>query len=127
MKARRERSSQEVRAARKRCVGRRAAMGYARRVSEALHEELKPHGIHVSALCPGPTATEFAAVAGLGDAPLFRLFGAPILQPEGLKIRPPIEAIAAARATHRLELIGGVPPPKGVLRDPDILGRLGKG
>lgn len=44
--------------------------------SEALHEELKPHGIHVSALCPGPTATEFGAVAGLGDAPLFRLFGA---------------------------------------------------
>lgn len=35
-------------------------------LTEALHEELKPHGIKVSALCPGPTATEFGAVAGFG-------------------------------------------------------------
>lgn len=32
--------------------------------TEALHEELKPHGIKVSALCPGPTTTEFGSVAG---------------------------------------------------------------
>lgn len=32
--------------------------------SEALHEELKRHGIKVSALCPGPTSTEFGEVAG---------------------------------------------------------------
>jgi short-subunit dehydrogenase len=42
--------------------------------SEALHEEVKPHGIHVSALCPGPTSTEFGEVAGMKDAPLFRMF-----------------------------------------------------
>ena len=37
-------------------------------LSEALHEELKPHGIKVSCLCPGPTRTEFGDVAGLkGD------------------------------------------------------------
>ena len=35
-------------------------------LSEALHEELKPHGISVTALCPGPTATEFGVVAGWG-------------------------------------------------------------
>ena len=34
--------------------------------SEALHEEVKPHGVSVTALCPGPTATEFGAVAGWG-------------------------------------------------------------
>jgi uncharacterized protein len=34
--------------------------------SEALHEELKSHGIKVSCLCPGPTRTEFGEVAGLG-------------------------------------------------------------
>ncbi len=35
--------------------------------SEALHEEMKPLGIKVSALCPGPTLTEFGQVAGLSD------------------------------------------------------------
>jgi uncharacterized protein len=34
--------------------------------SEALHEELKPHGIKVSCLCPGATRTEFGEVAGFG-------------------------------------------------------------
>jgi short-subunit dehydrogenase len=32
--------------------------------SEALHEEVKKDGINVTALCPGPTATEFGDVAG---------------------------------------------------------------
>lgn len=33
--------------------------------TEALHQELKGTGIKVSALCPGPTATEFGEVAGV--------------------------------------------------------------
>jgi short-subunit dehydrogenase len=40
-------------------------------LSEALHEELKPHRIKVSCLCPGPTRTEFADVAGFGGNGLF--------------------------------------------------------
>ncbi|MCY7339122.1 MAG: SDR family oxidoreductase [Sphingomonas bacterium] len=32
--------------------------------SEALHEEVREHGVRVTALCPGPTKTEFGAVAG---------------------------------------------------------------
>ena len=40
-------------------------------LSEALHEELKPHGIHVTALCPGPTRTEFGEVAGFGTKGAF--------------------------------------------------------
>lgn len=39
--------------------------------TEALHEELKPHGIKVSCLCPGPTRTEFGEVAGFGGNGLF--------------------------------------------------------
>ncbi|MEO6582634.1 MAG: SDR family oxidoreductase [Sphingomicrobium sp.] len=35
--------------------------------TEALHEEWKGRGISVSALCPGPTRTEFGAVAGFGE------------------------------------------------------------
>jgi uncharacterized protein len=40
-------------------------------LSEALHEEAKPFGVKVSALCPGPVATEFADVAGLHGSKLF--------------------------------------------------------
>ena len=36
--------------------------------SEALHEEVKKQGVKVSALCPGPTATEFGEVAGFGPS-----------------------------------------------------------
>lgn len=39
--------------------------------TEALHEELKPHGIKVSCLCPGPTRTEFGEVAGFGGNGMF--------------------------------------------------------
>ena len=34
--------------------------------TEALHEELKPYGVKVTCLCPGPTRTEFGEVAGFG-------------------------------------------------------------
>lgn len=40
-------------------------------LSEALHEELKPHGIKVSCLCPGPTRTEFGDVAGFAGNGMF--------------------------------------------------------
>jgi short-subunit dehydrogenase len=40
-------------------------------LSEALHEELKPHGIKVTCLCPGPTRTEFGDVAGFGGNVMF--------------------------------------------------------
>ena len=40
-------------------------------LTEALHEELKPHGVKVSCLCPGPTRTEFGEVAGFGGNGMF--------------------------------------------------------
>lgn len=40
-----------------------ATKAYVLSLSMALHEELKPSHIKVSALCPGPTHTEFGAVA----------------------------------------------------------------
>lgn len=43
--------------------------------SEALHQELKGCGIQVSALCPGPTATEFAQVSGM-NSKVFNAFAA---------------------------------------------------
>lgn len=34
-------------------------------LSEALHQELKPHGVRVTVLCPGPVETEFMSRAGI--------------------------------------------------------------
>jgi short-subunit dehydrogenase len=42
-----------------------ATKAYVLSFSEALHSELKPRGVRVSALCPGPVPTEFAERAGL--------------------------------------------------------------
>lgn len=39
--------------------------------SEALHEEVRGSGVRVSALCPGPTRTEFADRAGMSDMAAF--------------------------------------------------------
>lgn len=44
--------------------------------SEALHEEVRGYGVSVTALCPGPTATEFGEVAGWGESTLIDRFSA---------------------------------------------------
>jgi hypothetical protein len=43
-----------------------ATKAYVLSFSEALHYELAPKGVRVSALCPGPVPTEFQARAGIG-------------------------------------------------------------
>src|SRR5438445_1803944 len=48
-----------------------ATKAYVLSFTEALHEELRRHGVKVSCLCPGPTATEFGEVAGFGGSSLF--------------------------------------------------------
>lgn len=41
-----------------------ATKAYVLSLSEALHEEVRRFGVRVTALCPGPTRTEFGEVAG---------------------------------------------------------------
>ncbi len=50
-----------------------ASKAYVLMFSEALHEECRGSGVHVSCLCPGATATEFADVANMNDSLLFRM------------------------------------------------------
>jgi short-subunit dehydrogenase len=49
-----------------------ATKAYVLSFTEALAEELSGTGVTATALCPGPTRTEFQQVAGFGDVPLLK-------------------------------------------------------
>lgn len=50
-----------------------ATKAYVLSLTEALHQEAKGSGVHVTALCPGPVATEFFEVAGSPDSKLAKM------------------------------------------------------
>jgi short-subunit dehydrogenase len=45
-----------------------ASKAFALSFSEALHHELKPQGVRVTCLCPGPVSTEFQIRAGITES-----------------------------------------------------------
>lgn len=62
------------------CAGPYMSVYYASKAfvlsfSQALREELLPYGVTVTALCPGPTATDFEKNAGIGNQRLFSAAG----------------------------------------------------
>ncbi len=71
-----------------------ATKAYVLSFTEALHEELKPHGVKVSALCPGPTRTEFGDVAGIASLGQFERLS----MDAGPVVRAGIEGLDANRA-----------------------------
>jgi short-subunit dehydrogenase len=70
-----------------------ASKAYVLSLTEALHQEAKGTNIHVTALCPGPIATEFFEVAGSADGRLAKL-GA---DPSGIA-RAGLDGLARNRA-----------------------------
>ena len=63
-----------------------ASKAFVLSLTEALHQEMKGSGVHVTALCPGPVATEFFEVAGAADGRLARMgAGAPGVVRVGLR------------------------------------------
>ena len=65
-----------------------ATKAYVISFSEALAEEVRGSGVRVTVLCPGPTDTEFQAVARMQTARLFRMPGV-------------LDAATVARAGYR--------------------------
>ncbi len=67
-------------------------------LSRGLREELRPHGVNVLAVCPGPMATEFIAVADItGRSKTFELL--PYCNPEKVADRA-VVAAAAGRGVY---------------------------
>ena len=66
--------------------------------SEALHEEVKTTGVKVSALCPGPTATEFGRVAGFKPAGKSAKLFTDLAADSASVARAGLEGIEAGRA-----------------------------
>jgi short-subunit dehydrogenase len=85
---------------------------------EALHEEVKPHGIRVTVLCPGPTKTEFGEVAGFGGNGAFdRLsMDAPTVVRAGLQGLDRNKAIVIPGALNKTGAISTRLVPRALVR-----------
>lgn len=95
--------------------------------SEALHEEVRHHGVHVTALCPGPTRTEFFDAAGMGDDQLLRRLAA---SPErvvrdGLAALDANRAVAVSGLLNKLTALAPRLGPRGLVRR--VTGRIQRG
>jgi hypothetical protein len=65
-----------------------ASKAYVLSFTEALNHELRGSGVHATALCPGPVATDFQARAAFDDSMVL------------LKVAPPMSAAAVAEAGY---------------------------
>ena len=95
-----------------------ATKAYVLSFTEALHEELRPHGIKVTALCPGPTRTEFGDVAGiasLGSFDRLSMDAAPVVSAgiEGLDAN---RAVVIPGATNKVGAWSTRFAPRSVVR-----------
>ena len=95
-----------------------ATKAYVLSFTEALHEELKPHGVKVSALCPGPTRTEFGEVAGiktLGRFDRLAMESEPVVR-AGLEGLESNEAVVIPGATNKIGAWSTRLAPRSVVR-----------
>ena len=86
--------------------------------SEGLHEEVKTQGVRVSALCPGPTRTEFAEVADMADSTLFKRFASDpdAVVKDGLRALKANKAVEVSGAMNSL-MAGSIRfTPRGLAR-----------
>ena len=95
-----------------------ATKAYVLSFTEALHEEWRDRGIKVSALCPGPTRTEFGDVAGIGSLGSFEklaMEAEPVVR-AGLEGLDRNEAVVIPGATNKIGAISTRFAPRSVVR-----------
>jgi uncharacterized protein len=87
-------------------------------LTEALHEELKPHGVYVTCLCPGPTRTEFGDVAGFGGNGMFDKVAmeSPKVVKAGLDGLEKNKAIVIPGVINKMGALSGRFAPRSVVR-----------
>jgi short-subunit dehydrogenase len=96
--------------------------------SEATHAELRPEGVSVTALCPGPVRTAFGQIAGAGTAEE-RLPGPFWLEADAVA-RQAIEGMERGKRVvvpgifNRAGAIGGQHAPRSVLLP--VIGRAAR-
>ena len=94
-----------------------ATKAYVLSLTEALHEELRGFGIKVSALCPGPVATEFGEVAGFGGrVPEFAIADAVSVVRAGLRGLDRNRAVVIPGLLNKLSGQGHRLLPRAALR-----------
>ncbi len=86
--------------------------------SEALHEEARPHGVHVTVLCPGFTRTRFQGSAGADRSaiPDFAWLSASAVARAGLDAVTHNDALCIPALGYRALAVGGRLLPRGALR-----------
>jgi short-subunit dehydrogenase len=95
-----------------------ASKAYVLSFTEALHEEWKDRGIKVSALCPGPTRTEFGEVAGfetLGQFDRLAMEAGPVVK-AGLEGLDANRAVVIPGATNKIGAWSTRFAPRSVVR-----------
>jgi short-subunit dehydrogenase len=89
-------------------AGYSAAKAYVLAFSEALHQELRAHGVTVTALAPGPVQTDFWQIAGW-EVNTGQSFERAVPRPALISARDAARAAVAGLAAGRRVVVPGLP------------------
>jgi short-subunit dehydrogenase len=97
-----------------------ATKAYVTSLSESLHEETRGTGVHVTALCPGLTRTEFQTVSGgdtyTGEYPSFAWLSANDVAAAGLHDVAKGRALSVPGALYKSMVAASSMAPRGLTR-----------
>ncbi len=95
-----------------------ASKAYVTSLTESLHEEAAPHGVHVTVLCPGFTPTGFQerAEVRLGALPGWMITDAPTVAREGLAALDRNDAMCIPGVVNKAAAISTKVGPRVVVR-----------